>query len=283
VPTLRTKDGRTLAWRELGSGEPLIVHPGGPGSSSVYFGELPELAARRTLVLLDPRGTGGSSAPADVSAYALEDYAADIEAVREHLGLRRVSLLGHSHGGFVAMVWAGSYPLSAQRLILASTATRFTDDIRRTRAERVASHKGEPYFEDGVAALQAQQAGEYSSDEELISLYERAGPLFAPRGEDVTPVIEALRAAGIKSDAIKHFNEHIAATMDLRPLLARIDAPTLVIAGERDPFGGPMTQEIAQALPNATQVTVPEADHFPFLEPGRRVAWSRAVLEFLAG
>jgi len=70
---------------------------------------------------------------------------------------------------------------------------------------------------------------------------------------------------------------------DLRPLLARIEAPTLVIAGERDPFGGPMTQEIAQALPNATQVTVPEADHFPFLEPDRRAAWSRAVLEFLAG
>jgi len=63
--------------------------------------------------------------------------------------------------------------------------------------------------------------------------------------------------------------------MDLRPLLARIDAPTLVIAGERDPVGGPMTQEIARALPNATHVTVPGADHFPFLEPAHRAAWSR--------
>ena len=63
--------------------------------------------------------------------------------------------------------------------------------------------------------------------------------------------------------------------MDLRPLLARIDAPTLGIAGERDPFGDPMRQEIAQALPNAAQVTVPEADHFPFLEPDRRAAWAK--------
>jgi len=45
--------------------------------------------------------------------------------------------------------------------------------------------------------------------------------------------------------------------------------------GRARPFGGPMTQEIAQALPNATQVTVPEADHFPFLEPDRRAAWAK--------
>jgi pimeloyl-ACP methyl ester carboxylesterase len=249
----------------------------------VYFGELPELAAERTLLMLDPRGTGASSTPAKASAYALEDYAADIEAVREHLGLQRLSLLGHSHGGFVAMTWAGSHPESVERLILAATATRFTEEIRRARAERVASHSGQPYFADAVAALEAQQAGEYSSDEQLMSLYERAGPLFAPPGEDVAPVIEALRAAGIKADAIKHFNENIAAGMDLRPLLGRIEAPTLVIAGERDAFGGPMTQEIARALPNATAVTIAGADHFPFLEPGHSAGWSRAVLDFLDG
>jgi pimeloyl-ACP methyl ester carboxylesterase len=281
VPSLRTDGGRALSWRELGSGEPLALHPGGPGASARYFGALPELAAARTLLLLDPRATGDSSPPACASDYALEDYAADIDTLRDHLGLQRLSLLGHSHGGFVAIVWAASHPQSVERLILAGTATRFTDEVRRARAERVASHAGQPYFEDAVAALQAQQAGEYSSDEQLMSLYERAGPLFAPPGEDVTPVIEALRAAGIKADAIKHFNEHIAADMDLRPLLAQIEAPTLVIAGERDAFGGPMTQEIAGALPNATAVTIAGADHFPFLEPSHAAAWSRAVLEFL--
>ena len=97
------RDGRTLSWREVGSGPPLLCHPGGPGCSSLYFGELPELAAERTLVMPDPRGTGDSDRPAEPSAYDLEDYAADIEAVREQLGLERLDLLGHSHGGFVAM------------------------------------------------------------------------------------------------------------------------------------------------------------------------------------
>jgi pimeloyl-ACP methyl ester carboxylesterase len=71
--------------------------------------------------------------------------------------------------------------------------------------------------------------------------------------------------------------------MDLRSALARIEAPTLVIAGERDPFGGATTDEIATALSNPTVVTVPRADHFPFLEPESRAPWSYAILEFLAG
>lgn len=283
MPSATTDDGRTLSWREAGSGPPLLCHPGGPGFSSLYFGELPELAAERTLLLLDPRGTGASDRPADPSAYDLEDYVADVEAVRERLGLERLDLLGHSHGGFVAMAWAGTFPGRVGRLVLASTAPRFTDAIRRVRQDRVASHRHEPYFEDALAALQDQQAGRYASDEELAALYERAGPVLAPLGEDIAPLADAFRAAGINADALKHFNERIAGAMDLRPELRRIDAPTLVIAGERDPFGGPTTDEIAEALPNPTVVTVAGADHFAFLEPGRRAPWSRAVLDFLAG
>jgi proline iminopeptidase len=281
VPGLSTDDGRRLSWRELGSGPPLVCHPGGPGFSALYFGELPELAAERTLILLDPRGTGGSDRPGDSSAYALEDYAADVEALREQLGLERADLLGHSHGGFVAMTWAGTHPHRVGRLVLAATTPRFTDSIRARRQERVGSHRGRPYFEDALAALLQQQAGQYSNDAELIALYDRAGPLLGRLGEDITPVADALRGAGINSDALKHFNERIAPTMDLRPLLERIRAPTLVITGEHDAFGA-ASEEIAAALPDPTLVTIPGADHFAFLEPDRRADWSRAVLDFLS-
>lgn len=40
MPGLSTDDGRTLSWRELGSGPPLLCHPGGPGFWALYFGEL---------------------------------------------------------------------------------------------------------------------------------------------------------------------------------------------------------------------------------------------------
>ncbi len=280
--SLRTTDGRTLSWRETGAGPPLLCHSGGPGASAAYFGSLDELAAERTLLLLDPRGTGASDRPADSSAYALEEYAADIEALREELGLDRLDVLGHSHGGFVAITWAGTHPERVGRLVLAATAPRFTDAIRARRRERVAAHAGQPYFADAIAALEDQQAGRYGSDAELGALYERAGPVLVPPGGDLGPIAAAFRSGGISADAMRHFNERVAATMDLRPLLARITAPTLVITGEIDPFGGPTCDEIAAALPNPTVVTIPGADHFPVLEPDHRAPWSRAILDFLA-
>lgn len=280
MPTLATRDGRTLGWHERGSGPPLLCHPGGPGSSAAYFGDLPGLAAERTLLLLDPRGTGASDQPADPEAYDLEDYAADIEALRVHLGIERVDLLGHSHGGFVAMTWAARYSEHVRRLVLASTAPRFTAAIRQARMERVASHEGQPYFADAMEAMRLREEGRYADDEELTELYRREGVLFAPVGVDPAPVLDMLVRAGDNADALDHFNERIAGSMDHRAALAHVTAPTLVIAGSEDAFVSG-AHEIAEALPNGTLVILEGVDHFPFLEPGHEAPWSRAVLDFL--
>ena len=280
MPSLRTADGRTLAWREAGSGPPLLCHPGGPGSSSRYYGDLSELAAERTLLLLDPRGTGESDPPADPAAYDLADYAADIEAVRAHAGVGRLDLLGHSHGGFVAMTWAARYPESVGRLVLASTAPRFTDAIRAARRARAASHEGRPYYEDAMEAARLRAEGRYETDEELTELYRREGMLDGPVGVDPTPVLDVLVRAGDNADAVGHFNSAIAARMDHRPALAGIRAPVLVITGSEDIFLSG-SHEIADALPGATLVILPGADHFPYLEPGHVEPWARAVLDFL--
>ena len=55
---LTTADGRTLAYHRSGSGPTLVCHPGGPGFSSLYLGDLAGVDRELELVLLDPRGTG---------------------------------------------------------------------------------------------------------------------------------------------------------------------------------------------------------------------------------
>jgi pimeloyl-ACP methyl ester carboxylesterase len=257
------------------------MHPGGPGMSSAYFGELPELTAQRTLLLIDPRGTGDSSRPADGSAYDLEEYAADVEALRGALRLERIDLLGHSHGGFVAINWAGNHPDRVGRLILANTTPRFTDEIRARREQRLESHRGRPYFEDALAALEARRAERYSNEHELLELLIDDWRLQIDPTIDYEPIGAAVRRAGANGDALHHFNGTIAAEMDQRSLLERIDAPTLVLAAALDPFSA-SADETAEHLLDSTLTVLPGADHFAFLEPENRAAWCGAVLDFLA-
>jgi proline iminopeptidase len=53
-----TSDGRKLAYERIGTGPVVIVHPGGPGFSTTYLGDVAGLGDRHTLFILSPRGTG---------------------------------------------------------------------------------------------------------------------------------------------------------------------------------------------------------------------------------
>src|SRR5688572_11347049 len=85
-----TSDGRRLEYSTAGDGPVLVCHPGGPGFSSRYFADLAGLADVRRLVLLDPRGTGGCDPAHDPRDYAIEHYVADLDELRDHLGLDRL-------------------------------------------------------------------------------------------------------------------------------------------------------------------------------------------------
>ena len=69
----RTSDGRKLTYRRMGTGPVLVCHPGGPGFSSSYFGDLAGLWEKFTLVMLNPRGTGGSDRPSDSREWNMEE------------------------------------------------------------------------------------------------------------------------------------------------------------------------------------------------------------------
>jgi pimeloyl-ACP methyl ester carboxylesterase len=265
---LSTNDGRRLAYRRTGSGPTLVCHGGGPGFSSLYLGNLGGLDEDLELVLLDPRGTGGSDRPSDARAYAIDDYAEDVEELREHLGLERIDLLGHSHGGVVAMAYAARYPERVGRLILASTLARWAPEQERAMQEAMAGHEAEPWYEDALEALQAEQAGEFSTDEELGELAIREFPFyFANYGEAEQAYLDTLRDETPNADTLLLFNKEIFESFDLRPELALITAPTLVVTGELDFITGPVcADEIADGIAGSEKVILPGAGHFIFVE-----------------
>jgi len=282
VERFTTADGRTLAYRLAGSGPMLVCHPGGPGFSSRYFGNLGGLDDGFTLVLFNPRGSEGSDRPADRRAYATEDYVADVEELRTNLGLERMLLLGHSHGGVVAQAYAAAHPDRVEKLVLASTLARFQAEQEAAMRAGMEARSGEPWYEDAKEAIELEQVGDWVTDEELAGLAMKEFPLyFAVYGERERAYLTSLEGEIPCGDALRLFNNEIFSTFDLRPDLARITSPTLVITGEDDFITGPVcAHEIAHAVVGSELVLLPDCGHFVFVEQAERFAG--AVASFLA-
>jgi pimeloyl-ACP methyl ester carboxylesterase len=258
-----------------------VCHPGGPGFSSLYFGDFAGLGDRLTLVFLEPRGTGGSDAPSDPREYRLADYVDDLEELRHHLGLERMNLLGHSHGGMVAQGYAARFPGRVERLILASTAPRFGPEQEAAMQAGVEARSGEPWYEDARAALAAEEAGEYSSPEELAELAWREFRFYFARfGDAEHDYLDTLRAEVPNPDPLLLFNSEIMNTFDYRSDLALVASPTLVITGEDDFITGPVcARELAAAIDGAELQILPDTGHFLFFEARDR--FRDSILAFI--
>jgi pimeloyl-ACP methyl ester carboxylesterase len=97
-------DGARLHVAEAGAGPPLLLVHGWPQHWWAWRRVLPALARERRVLCPDLRGLGWSDAPP--GAYAKEEWAADLLALLDALGLERVDLVGHDWGGLVALLAA---------------------------------------------------------------------------------------------------------------------------------------------------------------------------------
>ena len=263
MESFRTADGRTLAYRREGAGPLLVCHPGGPGFSSRYFGDLAGLGDSFTLILLDPRGTGGSDHPADARAYDIADYVADLDELRWHLGLERMLLLGHSHGGVVAAAYATAHSERVEKLVLASTVARFAQEQDAAMVRMMETRSAEPWYAEAREAIDREQAGDFAGEEELQELVKREMPFyFAHYGDEEARYVEWLGEEKPNPDALQLFNTETWPVFDLRPGLTSISAPTLVITGELDFITGPACAADFAAIPGQRTVLVEGCGHF---------------------
>lgn len=244
------------------------------------FGELAGLDDRVRLVLLDPRGVDGSDPAA---TYELEDYASDLEELRTHLGLESIDLFGHSAGGIVAQVYAATYPKRVRRLVLCGTFARFSDESREAFSRFLAEREDDPRFADAVAARRQREESPPDDPQELGLLALRGLPLlFGRYGDKEQAFMERAAAAGgagYHVTALTYFNQRVAPTLDLRPLLPQIEARTLVLTGELDPWGLWAAPELESLIPDARTVVMPEVGHMTWVEEPE--GFRATIFEFL--
>ena len=171
---------------------------------------LDPLADRFTLLSYDLPGHGETPLPA--APYGVEELADQLAAVLRREGIGRAHVCGLSLGGLIAQRFAATYPDLTDRLVLADTTPRYTDEMRAMWVARAATAR-----RDGVPTLVPG----------LLKIWFTA-PFLEQHPPAVRFVQETLSACSGEGYALAC--EALGAA-DLRPLAARIAAPTLVLCG----------------------------------------------------
>jgi proline iminopeptidase len=273
VPELIVDDIR-VTYHVFGEGPVCLVHPGGPGVHWDYL-RMPEFEQHLTMVYLEPVGSGASDLLPG-GDYSMSTYASHVAALTRQLGDSPVFLLGHSHGGFVALQAALDYPELLRGLIVYDGMAFNGPELgaqadKNLRAWVAARPSDDPL---GAQVLAAWEAEPHGRDEELAVLRNLL-PVYFKDFEAMAP-----RLGSWTLDITVDPNRQ-PALWDVRERLAEIAVPTLVIVGTAD-FICPenSAREVAEGIPGASLVVLAESGHFGHRE--EPAVFEDAVLRFVA-
>ena len=238
-----------IRYMSAGQGKPLLLLHGWGTSLDTFAAMTEDLTRQFRVTAFDFPGHGGSDMPPET--WAVDAFVGLTLGVMAQLGIERTSILGHSFGGRVAIKLAAAHPETVDRLILVDSAGVPPRQTVRRRLKRLASR-----FANTVGGLgRPGQAVRRKIVARIASPdYKAAGPLLATF------------LAVVKED--------------LRPVLPRIKAPTLLIWGESDEdttLADARTME--KLIPDARLLVIRNAGHFSYLEQYGR--FRLAVIPFL--
>src|ERR1700736_1508453 len=250
-----------------GSGPDLVLLHGWGLNVRVWDGLVGELRDRYRMIAVDLPGHGqsawsaGRGTPAE-QAWLLHSTLSSVS--------NRYSLLGWSLGGQIALDLAAAMPGQIDRLVLVAATPRFAQSpdwpygMHPAVITKLATQLRQDYRRTVSDFLELQVRGSIEGSGVLDQLRHA---LFV-HGEAQPGALEA----GLNT----------LATSDLRPTLAHVRTPTLVIGGQNDRITAPAaSRALAQALPDARYVEMRRAAHAPFLS--HRSEFAALVDRFLRG
>lgn len=242
------------------AGAPVLVLGNSLGTSRrIWEPQVPAFAGHYRLLRYELPGHGGAAAPP--GPYSIADLAAGVLALLDFLRIERVSYCGISLGGMIGMWLAAHSPERVDRLGLVCTSAHMPPaEGWQARADLVRSA--------GMASVVEQSIGRWFTPEFVAGSPHLAGS-FAADLAAADPDGYASCCLAIRS-------------MDLRPDLGSISAPTLVISGGRDPSTPPEHGAVITAgIRGAHQIVIADTAHLGTV--GAPEAVTTALLRHLRG
>lgn len=244
---------------------PVIVLAGGAARHPSYLGDLAGLGGRHRLIVPHLRGVGRSPEPPVAEVGSFWRQAEDLECLRDHLGLDRVLLVGHSAGTRLAIAYAAQFAQRIAGMVLITPPAGYLVDTPSDAVELIAQRHGEPAFD---AAVAASQAGPNLSDDDVFNAWQqRVAPMgYAAWGP--TEQAHALVGRWALTAAKAYFS--VEPPGDLASRMGTLAAPVLVIAGADDCLTGlSPVKALATRFPAGRVEVIERCGHYPWLErPG---------------
>ena len=257
---------------------PLLALHGGPGSTHNYFAPLEGLATERPIVLYDQIGCGKSDRPDDID-WSVDVFRDEVAAVRDHLGLERIHLLGTSWGGMLAQ----EHVLSGAEGIVTLTLSSTLANLALWNEEQLRLRDALP--PDVIEVLDRhERAGTYDDPEyeEAMEAYFDRHFYRGPKPRAELDAMAAQKATDVYR-AMQGPNEWTTTGAltgwDTRDRLNEIDVPTLVVRGRYDMCTEPIAADLVDGIRGAREVVFEHSSHTPVLEETNR--YLEVVGEFL--
>ena len=267
MPEILTSDTCRLAYEDTGAGPPLLFVHGWAMSGRVWRYQREALAAEHRVITFDLRGHGASTVPDE--GPTIDDFAADLATLLTRLDLHGVTLVAWSMGVSATLRAFPAVRERLARLVLVGGTPRFT---------------GGDGFPHGLPSEEARGMALRLRREYGRTMEEFFRGMFATGevGEQqYRQIVQDIVKGGTLPDSRTTLRSlESLATADLRPLLAAVDRPVLLIHGSEDRICLPgASRYMAERIPGARLELLPGLGHAPFLS--RQELFNRLLREFI--
>ncbi|MBI3568555.1 MAG: alpha/beta hydrolase [Gemmatimonadetes bacterium] len=284
-----TSDSAQLYYRVIGhAADTIIAIHGGPGldHESIY-GDFAVLGERHTVIFYDQRGGGKSTLPTDTTTLVATRQVQDLDDLRRHFKLERVTLVAHSYGPLLAASYAIAHPANVKRMVFFGPVPPRRGDFWQRYAKNLNAR-----LDSAQRAQMARSAREMTSATGHVRQGCRDYWAIATRPrlaepDRTMPLVKsdlcATDPAGIRygNTVSNRVIMNSYGDWDLRAQLRTLRIPTLVVHGEEETIPMDLVEEWVTSLPMARLFKVARAAHFTYAERPE-IVWPE-VERFLAG